>query len=110
MLHHSNARIGCTCFEEKRILPISELNAEYYIRMTVADRPGVLAGIAGVFGDHHVSIAQVLQKTSQHDRAELIMITHLVREKDMQDALAVLRSMNIIEEINNVVRLEGNHI
>jgi homoserine dehydrogenase len=110
MLHHSNARIGCTCFEDKQILPISELTAEYYIRMTVADRPGVLAGIAGVFGDHRVSIAQVLQKTSQHDRAELILITHLVKEKDMQDALTILRGMNIVDRINNVVRLEGNHI
>ncbi|NLV23095.1 MAG: homoserine dehydrogenase, partial [Syntrophomonadaceae bacterium] len=56
-----------------------------------------------------VSIAQVLQKTSQHDRAELILITHLVKEKDMQDALAVLNGMSIVDEINNVVRLEGNH-
>ncbi|HPT69879.1 MAG TPA: homoserine dehydrogenase [Syntrophomonas sp.] len=110
LLHHSNARIGCTCFEDKQILPISELNAEYYIRMTVADRPGVLAGIAGVFGNNHVSIAQVLQKTSLHDRAELILITHMVKEKDMQDALTVLRGMSIVDQINNVVRLEGNHI
>ena len=110
LLHHSNARIGCTCFEDKEILPISELNAEYYIRMTVADRPGVLAGIAGVFGNNHVSIAQVLQKTSLHDRAELILITHMVKEKDMQDALTVLRGMSIVDQINNVVRLEGNHI
>jgi homoserine dehydrogenase len=110
LLHHSNARIGCTCFEDKQILPISELTAEYYIRMTVADRPGVLAGIAGVFGNHHVSIAQVLQKTSQHERAELILITHLVKEKDVQDALTILRGMSIVDKINNVVRLEGNHI
>ncbi len=110
LLHHSNARIGCTCFEDKQILPISELTAEYYIRMTVADRPGVLAGIAGVFGNHHVSIAQVLQKTSQQDRAELILITHLVKEKDVQDALTILGGMSIVDKINNVVRLEGNHI
>jgi homoserine dehydrogenase len=109
ILHHSNARIGCTCFENKEILPISQLNAEYYIRMTVADRPGVLAGIAGVFGDNHVSIAQVLQKTSEQDLAELILITHLVKEKDLQDALTVLKDMSIVGEINNVVRLEGNH-
>lgn len=109
LLHHSNARIGCTCFEDKPILPISELNAEYYIRMTVADQPGVLAGIAGVFGQHRVSIAQVLQKTSQHERAELILITHLVKEKDMQDALTVINGMSIVDEINSMVRLEGNH-
>lgn len=107
ILFNSNARIGCTCFEEKEILNICELSAEFYIRMTVKDRPGVLAGIAGVFGNNDVSIAQVLQKTSQQDKAELILITHTVKEKDLQDALTVLKGMNIVGEINNVIRLEG---
>jgi len=107
MAFHTSARIGCTCYEEKSILPISELSAQYYIRMTVKDRPGVLAGIAGVFGNNDVSIATVLQKTSREDMAELILITHTVKEKDLQDSLIVLKGMNIVGEINNVVRLEG---
>lgn len=108
ILAHCNARIGCTCFEDKEILSICELSAEFYIRMTVKDRPGVLAGIAGVFGNYNVSLAQVLQKTSKEDMAELILITHTVKEKDLQDALTVIKGMDIIGEINNVVRLEGN--
>ncbi|MDD4802351.1 MAG: homoserine dehydrogenase [Syntrophomonas sp.] len=107
MAYQTTARIGCTCYEEKAILPISELSAQYYIRMTVKDRPGVLAGIAGVFGNNDVSIATVLQKTSQEDMAELILITHTVKEKDLQDALTVLKGMSIVGKINNVVRLEG---
>jgi len=106
--YHSNARIGCTCFANKEILNISELRAEFYIRMTVKDRPGVLAAIAGVFGNNNVSIAQVLQKTTEEDMAELILITHSVREKDLQDALTVIKGMNIVGKINNVIRLEGN--
>ncbi|PKM77026.1 MAG: homoserine dehydrogenase [Firmicutes bacterium HGW-Firmicutes-15] len=107
MAYHTSARIGCTCYEEKVILTISELNAQYYIRMTVTDRPGVLAGIAGVFGNNDVSIASVLQKTSRENMAELILITHTVKEKDLQDSLTVLKGMSIVGEINNVVRLEG---
>ncbi len=107
MAYHTNARIGCTCYEDKAILPISELNAQYYIRMTVRDRPGVLAGIAGVFGNNEVSIATVLQKTSRENMAELILITHTVKEKDLQDSLTVLKGMSIVGAINNVVRLEG---
>lgn len=107
ILSHCNARIGCTCFEEKEILDISELSAEFYIRMTVKDRPGVLAGIAGVFGNNNVSLAQVLQKTNKQDMAELILITHTVKENDLQDALTVIKGMNIVGEINNVIRLEG---
>lgn len=107
MSHHTNARIGCTCYQEKPVLGISDLNAEYYIRMRVKDRPGVLAGIAGVFGNNNVSIATVLQKSSDDDMAELIMITHRVREQDLRDALTVLRGMSIVGEINSVIRLEG---
>jgi len=107
MAFSTNTRIGCTCYEEKSILPISELDAQYYIRMTVTDRPGVLAGIAGVFGKNGVSLATVLQKANREKLAELILITHTVKEKALQESLAILRGMDIVGEINNVVRLEG---
>lgn len=103
----NTARIGCTCYQEKPVLSIDELHAEFYIRMRVTDRPGVLAGIAGVFGNNNVSIATVLQKSSECDMAELIMITHRVREKDLRDALTVLTGMSIVGQINSVIRLEG---
>jgi homoserine dehydrogenase len=107
MAFNISARIGCTCYNEKAILPIGELIAQYYIRMTVTDRPGVLAGIAGVFGNNDVSIATVVQKTNTDNMAELILITHSVREKDLQDSLTILKGMNIVSKINNVIRLEG---
>ena len=108
LLSQSNARIGCTCYESKTILGIQELQAKYYVRMTVEDRPGVLAGIAGVFGNNRVSIATVLQKTSEAGMAELILITHKVREQDLRDSLTDLKGMSIIGAINNVIRLEGS--
>lgn len=107
MMHNCCGRIGCTCYGDKKILDINQLAAQYYIRMTVRDRPGVLAGIAGVFGNNNVSIAAVLQKTSQDDKAELILITHQVREQDLRDSLTVLKGMSIVSRINNVIRVEG---
>lgn len=107
--HGISARIGCTCYEERTILDINQLEAEYYIRMTVTDRPGVLAGIAGVFGNNNVSIASVIQKTSSGQCAELILITHKVQEVNLRDSLAVLRGMSIVGRIDNVIRLEGTH-
>jgi homoserine dehydrogenase len=44
------------------VVPMSELVSRYYIRIEVADQPGVLAVIARSFGDHGVSIASVIQK------------------------------------------------
>ncbi|MDD3880514.1 MAG: homoserine dehydrogenase [Syntrophomonas sp.] len=107
ILHHSNARIGCSCYESKAILDIKELEGEYYIRMTVKDRPGVLAGIAAVFGNNNVSIATVLQKTVKQDLAELILITHRIQEKHLRDSLTVLKGLSIVGDIKNVIRLEG---
>ncbi len=103
----TNGRIGCTCYEEKPALSIDSLIAQFYIRMTVTDRPGVLAGIAGVFGNHNVSLATVLQKTNLAGMAELILITHEVKELDLRDSLIVLQEMSIVSAINNVIRLEG---
>jgi homoserine dehydrogenase len=107
ILYNSNARIGCSCYDNKAIMDIKELEGEYYIRMIVEDRPGVLAGIAAVFGNNNVSIATVLQKTSKQCWAELILITHRVREMHLRDSLTLLKGLSIVGEIKNVIRLEG---
>lgn len=107
ILSNACGRISCTCYEEKEIFDIHELNAKFYIRMTVKDKPGVLAGIAGIFGGNDVSIAAVTQKTNEWDMAELILITHKVKEENLRNALNVLKGMSIVGEINNVIRLEG---
>ncbi|HWP96627.1 MAG TPA: homoserine dehydrogenase [Syntrophomonadaceae bacterium] len=105
---HITARIGCTCYQEKKILDISQLKSQYYIRMLANDRPGVLAGIAGVFGSNNVSIATVIQKSSRGEQADLILITHKTMEGDLRDALTILRGMSIVHKISNVIRVEEN--
>lgn len=107
VVHHSTGRIGCTCYEHKKILPIDDLISKYYIRMTVLDRPGVLATIAGVFGANEVSLAGVLQKNVGSD-AQLILISHRVKEANLQDSLAVLKGLSIVNSIDNVIRVEGD--
>ena len=103
----ANGRIGCTCYEEKKVLNINEMSAQFYLRMMVKDRPGVLASIAGVFGNNNVSLETVLQKEATDDMAELILITHEVNEQDLKDSLAILKDMSIVGGIDNVIRLEG---
>jgi homoserine dehydrogenase len=104
----SVGRISCTCFEHKRIKPISEVMSCYYIRMMVKDRPGVLAGIAGVFGNQQVSLGSVIQKRTDGNLAELVLVTHRVKEGSLQDALKILEGMSIVGSINNVIRVEGD--
>lgn len=104
---NNTGRISCTCYENKEVIPTSSLQAKYYVRLLAKDRPGVLAGIAGVFGNHDVSLATVLQKDSREGFAQLVFITHLVEESNLRDALTVLNGMSIVGAVENVIRLEG---
>ena len=102
--------IGCTCYEQKPVLPIGFVESKYYLRMLVADRPGVLASIAFEFGDKGVSLASVIQKNTDGKLAELVMITHQVKEQNLRDALIIIEKLPAINEISNVIRVEGENI
>ena len=107
--NNSTGQLGCTCYEHKEILSILEIHTKYYLRLYVVDRPGVLASIAGVFGENGVSLASVLQKNSSPDNiAELVVITHAVKERDIQNALETIRNMPITKSIGNLIRVEEN--
>lgn len=100
-------RIPCTCYENKEVIPTSSQRASFYIRMLAKDRPGVLAGIAAVMGNHEVSLATVLQKDTCDGFAHLVFVTHEVEESNLRDALTVLNGMSIVGAVENVIRLEG---
>ena len=90
------------------VSPISELVARYYMRLTVTDRPGVLAQLARVLGDRQISIASVIQKEadSAAQTAELVITTHPSREQDVQLALKELKDLDVVREIGNFLRVE----
>jgi homoserine dehydrogenase len=85
---------------------ISQLVSQYYVRLAVADRPGVLAAVAGVFGDHGVSIASVIQKRCEGDCAEIVYATHLASEAAVRDALGKIEALDVVERIGAVIRVE----
>jgi len=88
---------------------MSEIETRYYLRMNIADRPGVLAQITKVLGDHRISIASVIQKEadSATQTAEAVLMTHPAQEKAMQQALDELTHLAVVKEIGNFVRVEA---
>ncbi len=90
------------------VAPMSELVTRYYIRLGAADRPGVLAQIARVLGDLDVSIASVIQKDSNpgSQTAELVVTTHPAREEAVQESLKRMRSLEVVHQVDNLVRVE----
>ncbi len=104
--HHAASRILCTCFAHKPVFPMEKTESPYYMRLLVADQPGVLAAIASAFGAQQVSLHTVVQKRKVNQFAELVLITYRVSEVNMQLAINILRSMSIVAEICSVIRVE----
>ena len=97
-------RISCTCYRQLPVKPFGEVENKFFIRMQVQNRPGVLAQIARVFGEHEVSIARVVQKHVHEEQAELVIVTEKVKELYMKDALDELGRMENIFEVSSVIR------
>ncbi len=92
----------------KRIKPMSDIETRYYLRMNIADRPGVLAQISKVLGDRQISISSAIQKEtdSAAQAAEIVLMTHPAKEAAMQQALEELANLAVVREISNFIRVE----
>ncbi len=91
------------------IRPIEELLSRYYVRMEVADRPGVLAQIARCFGDHQVSIASVIQKETNEEAqtAEIVIMTHMAQEAAVRATISDVGHLPVVKEVGTFLRVEG---
>lgn len=91
------------------VRPMEELETQYYLRVTAADQPGVLAQIARVFGDHTISLASVIQKDadSQAGTADLVITTHPAKEAAMQAALSDIKRLSVLAAVHNLLRVEA---
>jgi len=111
---NSNGRIGCTCFNEKNIKDIDDVVSKSYIRLLAKDEPGVLAGITRILGEYHVSVESIIQRGGQsagcddciQGEAEVVLVTHAVRHKDLQAATQEIEKLAKVVRIYNIVRVE----
>lgn len=103
----SGARgVGCTCFLERGISAMEDMDGQYYFLLSVEDRPGVLAQIAQVFGNNKVSIKSVWQEGTGEE-AQLVMITHRAREGSAQGTARELSDLPVVSAVQSVIRVEG---
>jgi len=91
----------------KKLMPMSEVVTRYYFRLNVADKPGVLAHIAGIFGDNKISIASVLQKEVDEvtESAEVVIMTHPAKESAVRRAVESLKGLESIKAVHNFIRV-----
>lgn len=92
------------------VRPMDDLTTQYYLRLNVADRPGVLAQIAHILGELSISIASVIQKDADPTAgtAEIVIMTHPAREGAVQEALGHIRRLPVVQEVSNLIRVEAD--
>lgn len=92
-----------------RLLPLSEIATAYYVSLDVADRPGVLATVARVFGDHEVSIRS-MEQARLDGLARLMFLTHTAREGDMAATRKELGTLDVVSRVGAVIRMVGEEM
>ena len=95
---------------EEGALPVKafgDTSSRHYFRLSVVDRPGVLAGIARVLGEHQISISTVIQKETDEGAglAELVIMTHMSPERRVEEALRMIATLPVVNRICNYVRV-----
>jgi homoserine dehydrogenase len=91
-----------------KILTMDEVQTSYYLRLRVQDKPGVLADITRILADEHISIEAMIQKEpgEGEDQTDLIMLTHLTREKRINAAIAKMEKLSVVAGKVTRLRLE----
>ncbi len=113
LLKGATGRVPPACFQQDqrrplRMRPMEEISSLYYLRFMVLDRPGVLSHIAGVLGQHGISISKVLQEGRKAGQTvPVVIMSHQARERDVQLALQEIDRMTFISEPTTLIRVEG---
>ena len=91
------------------ILPIGEIESGNYLRLRVADQPGVLAEITRILADRNISIDALLQREPEEgeDQTDLIILTHVCREQDVLNAMDIIGKLPVVKGAVTRLRLEN---
>ncbi|MDX2168620.1 MAG: homoserine dehydrogenase [Deltaproteobacteria bacterium] len=103
------APLGYPVRSQVRARPVApdELHGEFYLRFMVVDRPGGLGRIAGILGDHGVSIAAVMQREREHGRVVPVVIrTHDSAEQALRRAVRAIDRLAVVRGRSTVMRIE----
>jgi homoserine dehydrogenase len=89
------------------LCPMEDIRAAYYLRVMALDRPGTLAQVAGILGQHRISILSVLQKArAEREAVPVVMMTHEAQERDMRAALAAIDRLPVVASRTTMIRVE----
>lgn len=97
--------LSCTHQHYCAIAPIEELVTRFYTRFLTNDTPGVIGSLGTSFGNHGVSLESIVQIGMRDQQAEIVVVTHDVREGNFLNALAEIRQLDAVRSIPSVLRV-----
>jgi homoserine dehydrogenase len=97
--------LSCTHQHYSKIAPIEELETRFYARFLCRDLPGVIGQLGTCCGKHQVSIESIVQIGFQDQLAEIVVVTHDVREGNFRQALDEIRNLESVKTIPSILRV-----
>ncbi|HBB32541.1 MAG TPA: homoserine dehydrogenase [Cyanobacteria bacterium UBA8803] len=103
--HRLHSLLSCVHQHYCAIAPISELVTRFYARFLTKDRPGVIGQLGTCFGQHEVSLESIVQTGFRGELAEIVVVTHDVREGNFRQALEEIRALEGVDSIPSILRV-----
>ena len=97
--------LSCVHQHYCQVTPIAELQTRFYARFLCRDLPGVIGHLGLAFGNHNVSLESIVQIGFQADKAEIVVVTHQVREGNFRLALQEIAQLEGVQTIASVLRV-----
>ncbi|MBZ9686670.1 homoserine dehydrogenase [Clostridium estertheticum] len=91
----------------KEIKKPEQNESEFYIRLNVKDRAGVLGDTAAIFGKNNVSIISMTQDVRDEDDVPLAFITHKSVEADIRNSLEKIKLLENVNRVESIIRIES---
>jgi homoserine dehydrogenase len=96
------------CAKKGRVTPLAEITSRYYLRLSVADKPGVLAKISAILAGAKIGISSVIQPEGHEgESVPLILMIHDATNAAMQKALAKIAKLPVIKSKPVMFRVES---
>ncbi|MEM9005669.1 MAG: homoserine dehydrogenase [Cyanobacteria bacterium P01_F01_bin.86] len=100
-----NPLLACTHQHYCKVSPMADIISRFYVRLVMQDQPGVIGNLGLCFGNHNVSIESVVQIDTRGDIAEIVVVTHEVKESNFQTALDEVREFVETQAVPSVLRV-----
>ncbi|MDJ0634432.1 MAG: homoserine dehydrogenase [Xenococcaceae cyanobacterium MO_188.B29] len=97
--------LSCSHQHFSTLTPLEEVETRFYARFLCKDIPGVIGHLGTSFGNHNVSLESVVQIGFQEKLAEIVVVTHDVKEGNFGQALAEIKSLGEIDSIPSILRV-----